>query len=125
MEVSTTLPPDPGSARVARDFVVTAMSQWRARAQDDIAILLTSELVTNSLLHAPSLIRLTVRLNGLHLRVEVGDTNPRVPQLRHYSAESGTGRGLRLIEDLASSWGTEATPHGKVVWFELPVTVGG
>jgi len=83
------------------------------------AVLLTSELVTNALLHARSAPELHVRLADGRLRVGVTDATPTAPVRKRYGKEAATGRGLLLIETMASSWGTEALDGGKVVWFEL------
>ena len=32
---------------------------------------------------------------------------------------SGTGRGLKMVDRMASSWGAEATTGGKVVWCRI------
>jgi hypothetical protein len=40
--------------------------------------------------------------------------------MRETGDEDETGRGLQLLELLSGAWGTDHTPTGKVVWFELP-----
>ena len=83
------------------------------------AQLLISELVVNSVLHAES--EVTVRLDLLpgKLRVGIADGSPVAPEVRTVDAASVTGRGLMIVEALASDWGVEPTADGKVVWFEL------
>ncbi len=46
---------------------------------------------------------------------------PRQPEVRHYATDAVTGRGLALVEQLASSWGIDPTPTGKAVWCEIPI----
>jgi anti-sigma regulatory factor (Ser/Thr protein kinase) len=127
---STTLPPDPTSARACRRFLVGALEDWDADEFADEAVLLLSELVTNAVLHAGTEIVVSVRLKaaargGRVLRVEVRDGNPRLPAVRHYSMLSGTGRGLALVAGTARKWDAEALPSGgKRVWFELAVAGG-
>lgn len=82
-------------------------------------MLLTSELVTNALLHARSAPELDVRLVDGRLRVGVSDTTPVAPVRKRYGKEAATGRGLLLIETMASAWGTDPNEGGKEVWFEL------
>ena len=53
------------------------------------------------------------------MRVEVHDGSTQLPVRKHYSNMSGTGRGLLLVERMASEWGSDRTADGKVVWFEL------
>ena len=54
------------------------------------------------------------------IRVEVHDADPTLPARREPDAERPGGRGLLLLEHLATSWGVEAADDGKVVWFEVP-----
>ena len=46
-------------------------------------------------------------------------------RLRHHSAEATTGRGLQLLESVATSWGVQPAGRGKTVWFELDGESGG
>ncbi len=120
MQVRTTLAAEPASAGAARQYVSSMLTNWGCTDLDDIAVLLVSELVTNALLHAgPGEILLTLTLGAEEFRVEVRDASQRAPQPRHYSSESGTGRGLMLIGDLASDWGVDPDADGKTVWFSL------
>ena len=118
---TTTLPPEPMSARACRRFLVSALDEWGADQFADEAVLLLSELVTNAVLHAGTDIEVTIRLDGEVLRVEVRDGDPRLPSVRHYSLLSGTGRGLALVAETARKWDAEPLPsgQGKTVWFEL------
>ena len=58
------------------------------------------------------------------MSVEVHDRGPGSATRRHYSATSGTGRGLVLVDELAREWGTVVTATGKFVWFELAIPNG-
>lgn len=106
-------PATPESVRTARRFVAE-----RVRACPDQvaanAVLLTSELCTNCVVHARGDYVLRVRVGNGTVRVEVADDDPDVPV-------QGRGRGLRIVEDVATRWGTELAERepGKVVWFEL------
>lgn len=84
----------------------------------DVAALLVSELVTNAVLHARTPLRLRIR-PGEPLRVEVRDSLA-VPPIRAVpGTEAGTGRGLQILEALATRWGVEIDETHKTVWFEL------
>jgi anti-sigma regulatory factor (Ser/Thr protein kinase) len=83
--------------------------------------LLTSETVTNAVLHGRSEIRLTVETSTTRMRVEVGDDNNREPTRRPYDSGALDGRGMNLVDALSSAWGVEAAQCGKVVWFELRI----
>lgn len=57
-----------------------------------------------------------------HLRVEVEDPSTRQPLPRSASADEEGGRGLHLVDALATRWGTDLPAPGstgKTVWFEL------
>lgn len=86
---------------------------------EELAVLLVSELASNAVLHARTEFELSVRLTHDRCRVEVADSNPVLPTLKHYVAESVTGRGLHMVAASADRWGFESTGNGKVVWFEL------
>ena len=83
------------------------------------AVLLTSELVTNAVVHAGGRSVLRARLLDGILRVELSDANRMVPQLNEVDPARVGGRGLHLVDDVASRWGVTAQPRGKTIWFEL------
>ena len=85
------------------------------------AALLTSELVTNAVLHAATPMCVTLHILPDRIRVDVADGNPALPALKEYGRDAATGRGLTLFNTLASNWGVQAVDGGKIVWFELPV----
>ena len=87
----------------------------------DSAVLLVSELATNVTLHARTDVRVTVRFDGESLWAEVKDWNSRLPQPCLPPEDATTGRGLQLVEAIASRWGVQRDSDGKVVWFELHV----
>jgi hypothetical protein len=64
---------------------------------------------------------LRLRLGGEAVWVEVFDPDLRLPRLRTARATDEGGRGLYLVEQLATRWGSRPTPDGKAVWFELPL----
>jgi anti-sigma regulatory factor (Ser/Thr protein kinase) len=86
----------------------------------DAAALLTSELVSNALLHAAGPLTLTIRQEeGRLVRVEVADAGTLPPAVKPYGHESETGRGLKMLDALAEAWGWRPADSGKIVWFEL------
>ena len=116
------LPRLPQSVSVARAFVRDALT---GLAPDALATasLLTSEVVTNAVLHGQGdEINISVRRTDHGCVVEVADANPVVPHQRQHSVDAGVGRGLTLVRDLSSAWGVRETPGGrfsKLVWFEV------
>lgn len=92
------------------------------RRDDDVldtAELLISELVTNALLHARTELTVHVDDRSGVLRFAVDDESEEAPHMGRPRAGDTGGRGLPLVETLASRWGWEALPHGKRVWFEV------
>ncbi|MEU9355155.1 ATP-binding protein [Streptomyces griseoloalbus] len=86
--------------------------------------LCASELVTNVIQHLGEGVPVTVRVlrdGGGRTRLEVTDPDPRaLPVLRAaVAAEDESGRGLALLDALASRWGVAQGPDGKTVWCEL------
>ena len=116
-----TLPTTSLAAGLARRHIATIGASWPADFRD-LALLLTSELVTNALRYGNGGIRLTVRQTPHALRVEVHDANPEAPRLsRNLDGTAEQGRGLHIIDSLATCWGhtRSADPAVKTVWFEL------
>lgn len=95
------------------------LDDWGLGALSDVAQLLTSEVVTNSLLHARSPIQLTVEQTKSGVRVAVTDASIVTPAIRMRSQSATTGRGLLLLSRLADEWDTELSDGGKTVWFTL------
>ncbi|MGV9632091.1 ATP-binding protein [Streptomyces sp. NPDC003487] len=104
----------------ARRALRELLGQWGRTAGSDVAELLTSELVTNALVHTDREAVLTATIWPRGLRVEVRDFTGRRPRLCVPDADDGThGRGLMLVQSLADAWGVRAHGVGKSVWFEL------
>ncbi|BEP14497.1 hypothetical protein acdb102_28080 [Acidothermaceae bacterium B102] len=90
----------------------------------DRVLLLTSELVTNAILHARTPLRLIARAEAGQVLVQVYDTLPALPRRRSYRSDAGTGRGMHLVEALADRWGVDQTAGGKCVWFSVVLVAG-
>lgn len=118
------LPPDPRSPARARGFVTATLAEWDVPGVDHDAALLVNELATNALLHTRAPAELVLQAGTDELRVEVHDRSAALPRRRRYSGTSTTGRGLWLLDAIASAWGVERTGGGKQVWFTLPLTPG-
>ncbi|GAA3975502.1 ATP-binding protein [Streptomyces plumbiresistens] len=122
--VEWTFPADPGAVRSARAVVRGQLRDWGLDSLADLAALLVSELVTNSLRHAtgPIGVRLVrpADLGGV-LLVEVSDPLPDPPRERVARPEDESGRGLQLVAHSSRRWGSRPGEAGKTVWFELAV----
>ena len=63
---------------------------------------------------------LRLRRGATSVWVEVFDPDLRLPRIRTAGETDEGGRGLYLVEQLATRWGSRPTPEGKAVWFEMP-----
>ncbi len=124
IETTLSLPVHPSSPGRARRFVRDVLAAWGVEQFEEAATLLTSELVTNAVLHARTRPELTLRLSGDRLWVGVFDGTPISPTRKRYGPDAATGRGLMLVERMAAAWGTSVSEQGKVVWFELSPEAG-
>jgi anti-sigma regulatory factor (Ser/Thr protein kinase) len=105
--------------------VLTALDAFALRGIDDTAELLTSEIVTNAVVHAHSGVRVSVEGVDGGVRISIADSDPLVPAVRRPVDEAEHGRGLHLVETLADRWGVEPGETGKSVWFELKALRSG
>jgi anti-sigma regulatory factor (Ser/Thr protein kinase) len=116
----TTLPPHPTSPAAGRRFVADVLWQRGfATAVIDDAVLLTSEAVTNAVVHAGTPIDVVVTVDAAMARIEVHDGQPDLPVARDPAPDDASGRGLRVIEALAEAWGVQHSVDGTCLWFEL------
>jgi serine phosphatase RsbU (regulator of sigma subunit) len=68
--------------------------------------------------------RLRLRRGASSVWVEVFDPDLRLPRIRTAGETDEGGRGLYLVEQLATRWGSRPAPEGKAVWFEMPLSGG-
>jgi anti-sigma regulatory factor (Ser/Thr protein kinase) len=150
-EARMELDPDPLAPREAREFVTDKVREWGFDDHVDTVRLLTSELVTNGVLHARTGLDVRVSESDCDLTVEVHDHDPHPPIPRGHrmnlladiervlkipdesngderqtltagpAGSIGAGRGLLLVEALADEWGVAKEHDGKSVWFRLHV----
>lgn len=129
--------PELASVPEARRLVARSLDEWGLAAVADDAALCTAELVTNAVLHAGTDLEVSVlRLGGGGggVQVAVHDSSPRrlppvmveqfdVDDLDALEGlllgETMSGRGLRVVDQVASAWGVDYVAGGKVVWFRL------
>jgi PAS domain S-box-containing protein len=117
------LPPEAASVSAARRHVRDVLTLAGREDWADDAQLAVSELVTNVVLHARTECEVTVELGPGAVRVAVTDQSPAVPLERHFSDQSTTGRGLRLVARLGADFGVEPLDSGgKAVWFTVDGT---
>ena len=109
---------DPASVRKARTFVADAFGQ-ASEEQRDRAVLITSELATNAVIHAESAFTVTTTTTAEEIHVAVTDAGGAVPHLRQPKQSELHGRGLLITNSLADRWGVEIRSGGTTVWFVL------
>jgi anti-sigma regulatory factor (Ser/Thr protein kinase) len=121
---SVTIPALPEQVRVARAFVAAVLG--RSHPHADLALLLASELVTNSVRHSGSaapggLVMVTVAACGEGVRIEVTDrSGDGVPVLHPAGVGEAEGsRGMQLVDALAARWGYQRGGGLATTWFEL------
>jgi PAS domain S-box-containing protein len=117
--ISRSFPPQPSSVGEARRMVRGLLADTDRDDLGETAALLVSEVVTNALLHAGTIIDVTAAVGDEGLRVEVGDGSPHFPVRRRYAATAGTGRGMMMLESLVDDWGVVTHRRGKTVWFHI------
>ena len=132
--------PEPAAVAAARKFVRDTLRSWLDTAPGaeadgglvDDAVLLTSELVTNAVVHAGTQVQVTCKLAAGAVEVVVRDSHPArmVPGPAPddtVPAERTGGRGLLLPSALAAAWGVSYGTDAKAVWFRmgLPGAPGG
>lgn len=110
----------------ARVWLRKLLAEWCVpESTADDAVLLLSEIVTNSIIHAMGIASdatITAAMWDGRLLVTVSDPDPVVhPGGPGDSGEHG--RGLAIVEALAERFGTTPMTGGKIVWFEL--LIGG
>ncbi|QTI87254.1 ATP-binding SpoIIE family protein phosphatase [Streptomyces sp. AgN23] len=111
-----------------RDTLRNLLRAWDLDTVADDLELLTSEVVTNALIHAHSEVDVRFREYPDRLRVEVRDSDPHPPIPVVFvgpdepgNQEAESGRGLLIVDALASAWGSSPTGRGKTTWFELKI----
>jgi anti-sigma regulatory factor (Ser/Thr protein kinase) len=110
----------PAAAAAARRHVQAAIFAWDIPVDADVAVLLTSELVTNAIRHeAGDSVLLTIACICGQLRVDVHDTACSPPMPMEAPADAEAGRGLMLVATLSTDWGYHRTSAGKAVYFTL------
>ncbi|HEX4904835.1 MAG TPA: ATP-binding protein [Acidimicrobiales bacterium] len=107
------------SISTARHFAVGTARAWGYPSMGDDVALLVSELVTNAVRHTDDgcSLEMTEMARGVH--VEVHDCSTVEPTVGRGGPGDESGRGIRLVQQLASAWGVRRRRGGKAVWFEL------
>jgi anti-sigma regulatory factor (Ser/Thr protein kinase) len=114
------LPATTTAPQLVRGFLRSSLETWKLDGLGEITELLASELVANAVVHVgcPMTVRISRRDDVI--RVEVQDESQQLPSIRTPDPTNERGRGVFLVDALATDWGAEVHPDdGKSVWFEL------
>jgi anti-sigma regulatory factor (Ser/Thr protein kinase) len=105
--------------RQARAFVATVLKAWGLADLVERTELLTSEVITNAIVHAHSPVRLVVEAQSSSVVVEVKDAAAPTQFVVEGEevADADRGRGMVLVDALSDRWGWWKEDGGKVVWF--------
>lgn len=112
----------PAAPAEARRQVGAAIRAWGSPVDSDVAVLLTSDLVTDAIRHeASETITLGIRRDRGRLRVDVHSISRSWPMSADAPVGARIEPGLTLVARLSAEWGFYRTPTGTVVYFTLPV----
>lgn len=111
--------------RKARRWVVARCGDLELDLTGADLPLLVSELVTNACIHGGDPVTVRLAVGPTTVRIEVEDSYPGRPEVRHPDEREERGRGMLIVDSLSHGWGTENTATGKVVWAEMPIHLDG
>jgi serine phosphatase RsbU (regulator of sigma subunit)/anti-sigma regulatory factor (Ser/Thr protein kinase) len=122
LERRISLPGDATSPSVARRFVRSALHEVGLDDLTDDALLLTSELCENAVLHAGTGFELELICAVREVTVKITDHGSTAMELRRSTPrerELTHNRGLQIVDKVAAAWGSRHDPRGHQVWFTL------
>ncbi|MCU1371382.1 MAG: putative serine/threonine kinase anti-sigma factor [Ilumatobacteraceae bacterium] len=123
--LTTSLPRDLSAPRLARRWISEQLNPRGLTSDEhDAIVLLVSELVSNVVLHTESDPVVTLRVDPGKVLVGVEDLSEHVAHVRQptVDVERPGGWGLRIVDQMADSWGADVIEGRKVVWFEVGVS---
>jgi anti-sigma regulatory factor (Ser/Thr protein kinase) len=121
--VETQFPSVDTTPASVRGFLRAALQTWELDGFGNVTELLSDELVSNVVRHVGSPMTVRVLRKPSSIRVEVDDPSPDPPVIRRQDLLDEHGRGILLLDALASQWGViQHDDDGKTVWFEIDVT---
>jgi anti-sigma regulatory factor (Ser/Thr protein kinase) len=116
--LSRSFPAEPAAVREARSVVRLSLEPTDGDLVE-LVVLLADEVVTNAVVHGEGPIDIAVDADEERVKVMVGDRSEVCPLPRLPARYAEDGRGLSIVEAIASRWGVSATEAGKSVWFEI------
>ncbi len=124
MRTERAFPKAPASVTAARRYVAGLLGDVPADVAGTIGVMV-SELATNAVSHASSSFTVVVDVERDCISVAVVDHGPGHPAVRSPRPTDRTGRGLRIVDAFADTWGIDEVPGaaGKTVWFTVQTPV--
>ncbi len=122
LAASLVLEADLRNVRKARVLVREQLAAAGLEDLVDSAELAVTEVVTNAFVHTGTTVEVRLHCLDHAVRVEVDDGSPHLPVRRRYATTAGTGRGLTLVDEVVTRWGTQRRSSGKTIWFEIGET---
>ncbi|SDT51238.1 PAS domain-containing protein [Streptomyces sp. TLI_053] len=118
-----TLEADPSGVGRVREAATAQLRQWGLEELEFTTELVLSELVTNAIRYAggPVGVRL---IRAERLTCEVSDPSSTQPRMRRARLTDEGGRGLYLVAQLTTRWGSRYTRRGKTIWAEQEIPAG-
>lgn len=116
--VSRSLPAEPAAVREARSVVRHSLDPSDGDLVE-LVVLLADEVVTNAVVHGQGPIDIAVDADEKRVKVMVCDRSEDRPLFRQAARYAEDGRGLSIVEAIASRWGVSSMEVGKSVWFEI------
>jgi anti-sigma regulatory factor (Ser/Thr protein kinase) len=87
--------------------------------------LIADELATNALTYTGSFYSVDVEQSETRVRIAVRDDSRVLPVLRQPTADSESGRGLRVVSEASTYWGADSLGLGKEIWADIATESGG
>ncbi|WP_433362587.1 ATP-binding protein [Actinoplanes sp. CA-142083] len=117
--ISDELLPIVGAVRHARNLATEACLAWDLPELVGPASLVVSELVSNAVEHAGTMMTVRITRRNRYVHIAVRDGSPREPIAATLGSLTQRGRGLLLVATVAVHWGSLPSADGKVVWATL------
>lgn len=114
--VHARLEPTVDAPRIARDLAEDACWDWELPEVATPVKIVSSELVTNAVRHAGTVVDLTVSMRDHGVRVSVRDGASALARMQTPTESDDHGRGLLIVDSLATAWGNVPLGEGKTVW---------
>lgn len=126
MRAQFDVPGVPAGTGMARRVTAAVLQGWNVAELSDDAQLVVSELLANAMEHAAGAETYEVELVRLDtgVRLYVADGSTIMPVVAELSRDHPRGRGLRIVEALSASWGSDTHDGGKRVWADLTLAAG-